>query len=479
MALRAFGTPVFLVAGRNEGERVVYAPLRRLAFTVNASGAGMIEAIRLGRASGAPAPFVERLADLGLFEVLPDAPPPAGAGMADDYRPTNVTLFLTGRCNLRCSYCYADGGENHSTMPWEIAREALDFVVDNAAATGRRAVKIVFHGDGEPTLAWRLMQRAVAYAERRGQQADVECSFECGVNGVIAESRGRWLARKFSGVTISVDGPADIQNAQRPLASGTRPSSPRVERTLRVLDEAGTSYGIRCTITSLSLNRIPEIVGYLCRVSQAKRLMIEPAFAAGRALRGGARPLNPETFVRGFLAARPIAKRHGRRMLFSGARADQIVSRFCGAIDGAFNVAQDGRVTSCYEVISPGDGRISLFEIGGYRGPGQGFWIDRARIAAAIRWTATEKPACHQCFARYHCAGDCPAKLAMSGDPAKTVNPARCYTIREITRAQIFSLHGFGEVSEPAEHWTPGGRQDDAGTPAAPRLPDAAPAGAG
>lgn len=456
MESATFRTPVFVLAGRTDAERIVYAPLRRLAFTVNTVGGRAIDAIRLTQsASQVSATFLRRLGDLGLFEELPDAPAPVASETAGDYQPTSVTLFLTGQCNLHCSYCYAHGGETESMMSWETARAALDFVIDNAVATGERSVKVIFHGDGEPTMAWLVMERSIAYTEERCVREGVGCSFESGLNGIVSESRVRWLASKLSNITISVDGPPDIQDAQRPLASEARPSSSLVERTLRVLDETGANYGIRCTVTRLSVSRLPEVVGYLCGVSQTRLLMIEPAFAAGRALESGESVPDPGAFVRGFLNARLIARRYGRRLLFSGARADQITNRFCGAVTGAFNLTQDGRITSCYEVFSPNDDRISHFEIGAYDSRVRGFWVDRAKIASAARWAASRKLACQSCFARYHCAGDCAAKLALDGDPGTSVNPARCYVIREITRAQIFSLYGLGDVSEPSESWHP------------------------
>jgi uncharacterized protein len=449
-----FRTPVFQLAGKTAAERVVYAPLRRLAFTVNETGGRAIDAI-LGRQldGNVPEQFLEQLEKMGLFEELPDAPAPVSE--TGDYTPTSVTLFLTGQCNLHCIYCYAHGGETAAEMPWETALAALDFVIDNAIVTGQRKVQVIFHGGGEPTLGWPVMERAITYTEERCAREGVSCSFESGLNGILPESRVRWLAAKLSNITISVDGPPDIQDVQRPLASAGRPSSLLVERTLAVLDDAKANYGIRCTVTALSVGRIPEVVEYLCGVSRSQLLMIEPAFGAGRALKSGEPPLDPAAFVTGFLRGRLIAKGFGRRLLFSGARADQITNRFCGAINGAFNLTQDGRITSCYEVFSRKDDRISLFEIGGYDDSDHKFWVDQARIAAAARWTASEKPACQACFAKYHCAGDCPAKLAVEGDPGTAVDPARCYVIREITRAQIFSLHGLGDVAWPSEQWRP------------------------
>lgn len=472
-------TPLFIIAGQKEDEKIAYAPLRRLAFTVNAAGEAVLARLEKGlmpeQVDESTETFMRTLGRMELFHKLPDAPPAMSGYDTVSYHPTTVTLFLTGNCNLGCSYCYARGGETNGVMSWDLARAALDFVIQNALETNETRVKVVFHGDGEPTLAWPVLQRCIDYTEDRCAEEALTWSFEAGLNGIIAEKRLRWLAPKLHDLTISLDGPPDIQDAQRPLTSvaakrradrlehsdtsAAQPdrdhisSSQIVLRTLRILDELHVRYGLRCTITRRAVERIPEIVEYFCQVSQSAQIQLEPVFAIGRALDHGDLAVDPGTFVRGFLAGRLVAKRHGRRLLYSGARADQITNRFCEAISGAFNLTSDGRVTSCYEVFSRDDPRNRYFAIGGYdRGSGT-FRVNLEKIRRASKWTALEKTSCRTCFAKYHCAGDCSAKLATLGDPEGTVDPNRCYVIRELTRAQIFSLYGFGEVAEPSREW--------------------------
>jgi uncharacterized protein len=455
-------TDVFLLPGREPSERIVYAPLRRVALGVNAAGSALVRQLQTGvsmaQLAARERAFVRRLAALGLFDALADRPPPVSPLAGDAYQPTTVTLFLTGRCNLGCGYCYARGGETAALMSWEIAKAAIDFVVANALARGLPEVGVIFHGDGEPTLAWPLLRRCVEYAESECAARDLRCGFEAGMNGIIAEERLRWIAPKLRSMTISLDGPPDVQDAQRPLRSGREGSAPRasssiVERTLAILDELAAPYGIRCTVTRRSVDRMPEVVEYICGVSRAPQIQMEPIYLVGRAADTGQDAVQPEAFVRGFLAARLVARRYGRRLVYSGARPTLLTNRFCEALSGAFNVTQDGRITSCYEVFAPDDARLRYFGLGGYDRARGTFVADVEKIRAAARWSALEKAPCQTCFAKYHCAGDCSAKLATTGDPADTVDEDRCYVIREITRAQLFSLYDFGDVEEPSQRW--------------------------
>jgi uncharacterized protein len=485
-------TPVHILPGRSAQEAIAYAPLRRLAFGVNAAAGRVLGKLAEGLAPSELAPeearFAQTLRELGLFEPADDRPAPPRAHAQASYKPTQVTLFMTGRCNLHCSYCYARGGDTDDVMEWDVAKAAIDFVVENALATQAGEIAVIFHGDGEPTLAWPLLERCIEYAEDRAAVEGLTCRFEAGMNGIIADKRVRWLAPKLSNLTISLDGPPDIHDAQRPLASvarepsvsaaleGAAPattSSKIVLRTLRILDELAVSYGIRCTVTTRSVLRLPEVVDYICGVSSASAIQLEPSFPVGRALETDEPVLDPGTFVRGFLAARLVARRHGRRLVFAGARPDQVTNRFCEALSGAFNVTHDGRVSSCYEVFSKDDERSPLFALGALDRTAGRFVVDLDRVTEKSRWSSIEKAPCQTCFAQVHCGGDCAAKLAVDGDPGSTVNPGRCYVIREITRAQIFSLYGFGDVSEPSAPWvapppTPGPLVQIRRRPAAP-----------
>ena len=63
---------------------------------------------------------------------------------------TSLTLMISQACNLRCKYCYGDGGEysNMGYMTYEVAKNAVDFFVSN---TEEQKLNICFFG-GEPLL---------------------------------------------------------------------------------------------------------------------------------------------------------------------------------------------------------------------------------------------------------------------------------------------------------------------------------------
>ena len=89
--------------------------------------------------------------------------------------------MLTNLCNLRCTYCYAEGGERPiQNMPHELAFQTIDLAAANAEKAGRSHFALVFHGGGEPTQNWDLLTRSVDHAKSK----PLQCGISMSSNGV-------------------------------------------------------------------------------------------------------------------------------------------------------------------------------------------------------------------------------------------------------------------------------------------------------
>jgi sulfatase maturation enzyme AslB (radical SAM superfamily) len=73
---------------------------------------------------------------------------------------SSLTLVLTERCNFSCFYCPQHKGKN--TLKIEAITAFLDFLQPRLA----KEVWLGFYG-GEPLLAWPLIEKTVAYAEKK------------------------------------------------------------------------------------------------------------------------------------------------------------------------------------------------------------------------------------------------------------------------------------------------------------------------
>ena len=422
---------------------LVYAPLQGIAMLVSPSAVRWIEELRATcrwdvDAGGDVARHLESLALL-RGEPFPESEPTLSD--ARPFAPTCATLFVTSSCNLRCVYCYSRGGERPRTMAFDVARDAVELVVANAVQAGATQATVGFHGGGEPTLMRGLISRVVDYGRACAGRAGIDIRFTLGTNGVVGDADARWIATALDSATLSIDGPPAIQDRQRPALHG-RPSSAAVLRTMRIFDEAGFSYQLRATITAESCALLPEIAGYCARHSTARRLRAEPVFVVGRAEDAALTPPPPDQFVDAFCRAAAVAQSLGLELTYSGIRVDVVTDRFCGTAGGLVGVTPEGKVSACYEVTEAEDPRAGHFFFGEHIA-GEGFRFDHDRIRSLRRLAVQNAPECRRCFARWHCAGDCPAKVLLAASQNQSGpnrRSWRCEITRELTRRRVMAL---------------------------------------
>jgi len=137
-------------------------------------------------------------------------------------RIQQLTLQVTQNCNLRCSYCAYSGGYEHQrthsnkTMPLSIMKKSIDFAMARSKESG--FLYIGFYG-GEPLLEIRQIQTCVDYVkEVYGGRAVM---YNITTNGTLFNDKIiKFLMENNINVTISIDGPRELHNANRVYADG-------------------------------------------------------------------------------------------------------------------------------------------------------------------------------------------------------------------------------------------------------------------
>ncbi len=415
---------------------IVYLPLRRASFLANARLVNLLVRARKGNAAALKRLGLDEGAIGALFGAHDQYRDLARPRPVPPFRPTSISLFLTTRCTLRCTYCYAEGGDRSVDMPLSMARSILDRVLENVLAGGGKTMEVNFHGGGELSAAWPLFVEVREYLRRITAPHGLNVRTAAGLNGYLDDPQRRWIMENIDVATLSLDGPPDIQDRQRPAAGG-KPSFPIVAETLRFFDRAGYSYGLRSTITADSVDRLEEIVDFFCRSFACRNIKLEPMFDRGRSVRTGIRPPTAAAFVRHFRKARKAAKAAGRELIYSGARLDAVTCVFCQASGESCAVTPEGRVTSCYEVLAPDDPLAEVFFYGRFDPKSGRFAIEEKKRKALYGLNLMNKPECGGCFCKWNCAGDCPVKSIHASSLARPSEPDRCRINRELTRDQI------------------------------------------
>ena len=134
-------------------------------------------------------------------------------------RRIEVTATLTLECNLACPYCYEDPFRGHFVM----SKETADLLVKRLTESMAEGldVNVDFYG-GEALMELDLMKSIATRLAVAAAQHAVIFSFTIFTNGVLLTPAvvHQLLPLGLSTVRLTVDGPPEIHNAQRPFVSG-------------------------------------------------------------------------------------------------------------------------------------------------------------------------------------------------------------------------------------------------------------------
>src|SRR4029077_16231074 len=172
------------------------------------------------------------LAELARVQAIaevnaPVAPTPKVIPLAP-FPLTTMVLNVTNQCNLSCEYCYEYGedkivdtenGKQPKFMSEETARQSVDFMLKESGAN--KVAHVTFFG-GETLLNFPVLKKTIAYARARGAELGKEVDFSLTTNGTLLKPELiECLADARVGVTISIDGPKEMQDKFRVFHNGS------------------------------------------------------------------------------------------------------------------------------------------------------------------------------------------------------------------------------------------------------------------
>ena len=319
----------------------------------------------------------------------------------DPFAPLCLTLYLSNDCNLNCTYCFSQPHRASPTrLSLETIRAAAELVAENCRVRGA-PFTVVFHGGGEPTLEYGLINQALEIIENLAAQKSQSIFRYIATNGVMSALRASALARRFDLIGLSCDGLEDIQNRLRPIRANGLGSAAFIKRTAQVIHADGKPLHIRVTVTPETMNRQAEIAKYICRELQPQEIHVEPVYDAGDLV---FHTEQAEIYVESFLQARQVARQYGIPWLASGSRLGDIHDAYCNIWRNVLNLTPEGIATACFKVSDGESAQQHGFDIGA---PNGHFTLATERIEK-LRAQRVEPERCQTCFNRYHCARSCP-----------------------------------------------------------------------
>jgi len=284
-------------------------------------------------------------------------------------------------------------------MPWSYAKLAIDAVAENLRIKGGDTFRTTFHGGGEPLLAFHMMKRCVEYVAHIWEG---KTFFSVVTNGTLVTTEiAEWFAKNQFRVTLSLDGPVDVQNFQRPKANGQGSFDDAIAGG-KCLQKAGVNFGIRTTVTNTNVFRMPEIM--MIAQDLGCDLKLEPFTPVGRGA-DKVELLCLEDFYKGYVNLQELAKKNNIKLDSTYDAKFEPRCFYCSGDGEMFCVLPDGNISSCSRVTRDEDDLASMFLIG--KIDESGVVIDNEKVNKLRYLNVMCYPQCQDCFARWYCAGGC------------------------------------------------------------------------
>lgn len=369
----------------------------------------------------------------------------------DFFRPVCLTLFLGGKCNLNCAYCYAPGKTalQESVLDLRMVERSAEWVSSHSVARKMPFV-LGFHGGNEPLLYRKEMEACISVCRQIAEKKGVPLRVHCTTNGVVPAETARWAAANFSGITVSWDGPARFHDLARPLLNG-KPTEEKVKNTVEILqNESGEGFflKVRTTVTRHTVEHLEDIAGYFATFG-IRHVEMMPVFPAPTGQNQLSLAPGKAAFVYHFLKARHLSRQHGMTLHYPGSRMEDTHDRFCTFLQDNLSLGQDGSVLGCFLVQNGREEAGKPFIFGQAKVEDDQIQVDWQGLENLAQAVKDQEGWCEGCFNRLHCAKGCPERCPVT--PALGLDPPDCLVEKRIGIANIVEASGFQLGSMPPE----------------------------
>ena len=182
----------------------------------------------------------------------------------------SITFIVTKDCQLACKYCYLVGKNSKERMSWNIAKQAIDYVLDHENDFKEESVIWDFIG-GEPFLEIDLIDRICDYIKtelfQRNHHWFNSYRFSFSTNGInYHEKKVQQFVEKnhnHLSIGITIDGTRQKHDLNRVYKNSERGSYDDVVRNIPLWQSQFPGIGTKVTISRADLPYIKESVLHL------------------------------------------------------------------------------------------------------------------------------------------------------------------------------------------------------------------------
>ena len=327
-------------------------------------------------------------------------------------RLSRLTLHISNTCNLACAYCYASGGDyglGRKIMKSDNALELLSQAFDTFDIDC-----LMFFG-GEPSLNVDVITDCCVFLKELSERKLIEKPPQLGVISNLAGSGPKFdlflaVCKTFDiSITVSIDGPRDIHDANRPTLKGTG-SYQRVKCNYFRAKDLGIPLQIECTYSSKHVESgttVLDLMKFFKTEFGETHTHIAPASCSPLSSEQPAQKAIIESYceaikymVRTLNTPDYLSINIGERLIQALSYREHI-SNYCPAGNSELTIGPDGQLSPCFMFVGHESFDMGKIEKGTR-------WLSSKgqKILEALRNNdKSHHPICRKCWAKNVCSG--------------------------------------------------------------------------
>ena len=173
------------------------------------------------------------------------------------------TIFITEKCNLRCTYCYEQGMDRNKSMDIKVADKTIDFICRKIKNEELNIpLYIVFHG-GEPLMNFEVVKHI-----HKGLSKKVvgrKIIYDMTTNGTCLDTEKiDFICKNIDNISVSIDGTKETHDKNRIFENGKGSYDISVKNAKKFLDR-GKDVRIRMTYTTNTVSELYESIAQITK----------------------------------------------------------------------------------------------------------------------------------------------------------------------------------------------------------------------
>ena len=317
----------------------------------------------------------------------------------------SIQINMINACNMRCKYCFADGGSHHknSVMDEKQAKRVIDYVFEHIEGN---LLSVVIIG-GEPMLNMPVFEYILHYCKKKALEKNISVRFATTTNGTLFDVSNLQLLDSYNVMTMISQDSCDknINDYLRCMANGRQSQYEILQRKKQLLLSQQKKRAAHITITPFNKNFAQTAISfyeegfYHVHLDFVKSEVAEFLFA--------------ETDIAIIKEQLEILSRYiiecidKNRIINCHLLTDDIKrihnriprTRKCNVLDGLYAFSPEGNIYPCDVLM------YDEYELGNiYTG------MDENRLIK-MREKFGKSEECANCWARYICGGKCFAEM--------------------------------------------------------------------